>query len=115
MECNICGRELSGKLSLRKHMARVHFDKCNPITCDLCGKEIDNKPGALKLHKDKFHNEKFKCNVCQMTFAEKKYLDNHHKVHEEPQFECKYCGKKMKHKYTLVQHERIHTGEKPIQ
>ena len=64
----------------------------------------------------KIHTRKkiYKCNVCEKSFSNEKYLKTHHRIHTgEKPYKCSTCEKSFVRKDQLIRHSRIHTGEKP--
>ena len=54
------------------------------------------------------------CNVCNKTYASKRTLKQHMKIHSGSKpYRCDYCGKTFTDRSTRNKHARIHTGFKP--
>lgn len=83
-----------------------------PCLCDVCGKGFADYT-ALLSHKA-IHNRpkrKFNCRVCDKTFAKKKLLEMHEKVHiNEKSYMCEMCGVQFKYASSLLRHKRVHLG-----
>ena len=78
--CNLCGKELSCKVTLQRHM-RLHDGsnrKCH--TCEECGKAYSDKRN-LSDHIDIVHRhlKKFWCPVCGKQFGRRENLKVHMK------------------------------------
>ena len=41
-------------------------------------------------------------------------LEEHMRIHKEPEFKCSICGKGLKTRKTLIAHEMDHTGHRPF-
>lgn len=81
-------------------------DCCSPLTY---------KSKLLKQMCIGFEEKSFICLQCGKTFANKKNLRTHEKIHTgEKEFSCFECGKQFTQKTNLIRHEKIHTGEKPF-
>ena len=85
--CDICGLQLTAKLSLKFH--RQLHEGSNEFVCAECGK-------GFKLLK---------------------YLKDHQRIHrgdDEKKFQCEFCGKKYWTKKEIQNHVTTHTNEKPF-
>ncbi|PNI88655.1 ZNF34 isoform 5, partial [Pan troglodytes] len=82
-----------------------------------------------------------KCDICEQSFEQRSYLNNHKRVHRSKKTNtvrdsgeifsanvvvkdqkiptgkklhyCSYCGKTFRYSANLVKHQRLHTEEKP--
>ncbi|XP_061750559.1 gastrula zinc finger protein XlCGF57.1-like isoform X3 [Nerophis ophidion] len=138
--CSVCGKTLSCKTSLTRHL-RTHTEK--PFNCSVCSKRFYLK-AKLTVHMRTHTGEKpFSCSVCDRKFTSKIYMKGHMRTHteenpvicpvcgkglslntnmtehmrthtEEKTFSCSFCGKKFHQGTNLQKHMRTHTGEKPF-
>ena len=57
----------------------------------------------------------YACSQCGKTFAQKRYLTKHLRVHSaEKPLSCSQCGKAFAWRSSLVTHLRTHSGERPF-
>ncbi|XP_034106037.1 transcription factor grauzone [Drosophila albomicans] len=109
LTCSICHEGQTTFLLLCKHMQQVHHRKGYAVCCN----KKFYKRSFLTDHIDRHSNpEKFKCNLCGRTFADKQCLRNHellkHQPEEEKTFICEHCPKRYTKQYLLDQHRIIH-------
>ncbi|XP_057310295.1 zinc finger protein 18-like [Hydractinia symbiolongicarpus] len=77
--CDICQKEFSNKISLRKHR-KIHD---NIITCALCEKSFSSQQ-ALKRHTHSVHEtQTYACDVCTKKFSTHGNLKRHEKIHSK--------------------------------
>lgn len=138
--CDVCGKQLASKLTLKYHMMIHAGDK--PFSCEVCNKRFALKT-KLQLH-ERIHSSKkpFECSFCSEGFQTKQYKVIHERIHtgERPYkcvlctkafrsrmllnqhmlvhsdlrpFKCSLCEKSFRRRDTLDTHMRIHTGERP--
>ena len=113
-QCKECGKCLSSKGSLKRHMRCMHKEvklfECKKCDCYFIQK-ID-----LILHINGFHERiiQYKCKECGKIFSKKHHLQRHEEIHIgiKP-FQCQECGKSFMFKHHLTQHQMIHDGIKP--
>ena len=56
------------------------------------------------------------CTVCNRKFVQKRYLDQHMKIHQKHKpFQCSVCPKRFLRKQDKNRHERVHTVMAPGQ
>ena len=74
--CDLCGKELSTKNILQRHMIDIHSE-VKPFTCDVCCKGFARLP-MLEEHK-LAHSElkQFVCTDCGNSFRRKSVLKRH--------------------------------------
>ncbi|KAM8714186.1 hypothetical protein ACLKA7_014341 [Drosophila subpalustris] len=109
LTCSICHEGQETFLLLCKHMQQAHHRKGYAVCCN----KKFYKRSFLTDHIDRHNNpEKFKCNLCGRTFADKQCLRNHellkHQPEEEKTFMCEHCPKRYTKQYLLDQHRIIH-------
>lgn len=89
-------------------------------TCEVCSK-VFRKKFNLKSHMVTHSDErKFRCSLCDLSFARANDRDRHEKIHEEPGFICGGelpdgqrwgCGQKFVRADTLRNHHRTAAGQ----
>ncbi|XP_017865891.1 PREDICTED: transcription factor grauzone [Drosophila arizonae] len=109
LTCSICHEGQETFLTLCKHMMMVHHRKGYAVCCN----KKFYKRSFLTDHIDRHSNpEKFKCQLCDRTFADKQCLRNHellkHQPDEQKKFMCEHCPKRYTKQYLLDQHRIIH-------
>ncbi|EDW02178.1 GH20040 [Drosophila grimshawi] len=109
LTCSVChaGQETFRKLC--EHMMQMHHRKGYAVCCN----RKFYKRSFLTDHIDRHSNpEKFKCDLCDRTFADKQCLRNHellkHQPDEQKKFMCEHCPKRYIKQYLLDQHRIIH-------
>ena len=114
-KCNNCDASFSLKARLNRH---IGFLVCrNPRTVHE-GKLLTKKSNKanLKMHIESVHEQKkpFKCNICDVGFSHKGYLDKH--IHEEKKpFKCNDCGTSYSRKGNLNRHiKSVHERKEPF-
>ncbi|KAG5896670.1 hypothetical protein JTB14_021311 [Gonioctena quinquepunctata] len=100
--CELCGEGFLSETLLKEHLV---LHEGVTIICDKCPKIFKNTT-ALKAHYKLKHTdaERYKCDICQQTFARADYLRNHQKRHEEDtdpsKVKCRVPGKFLRFKNT---------------
>ncbi|XP_042291827.1 zinc finger protein 233-like [Thunnus maccoyii] len=112
--CSECGKRLSQKGTLRRHVRKVHRRE-KPFTCSVCNGNF-SQAVTLEQHMRIHTGEKpFSCSVCAKKFTQKRNLKCHMTVHTgEKPFSCSVCAKRFTQKRILKGHMTVHTGEKPF-
>ena len=132
-QCTICKLNCWSKSRLSEHMLRHGTYK--PFKCDFCGRGFIRKwklkshylvhakdPDFLKslseerkaeltaeLAEAHERRKAFKCHDCERSFAERRNLTEHMRVHTgERPFECGKCAKRFTQVGTLKRHMQIH-------
>ncbi len=109
--CDICGRTMKNKDSLKSHMRKFHN---KTFTCAVCGMGF-NREKALRKHEiDHTGINPEKCHICSKTFPGKAQLSKHVNVthNEARNYACRICDKRFKQKSPRDRHERtIHAEE----
>lgn len=119
--CEVCGRVLLSRQSLKHHGKAVHEGvkiQQKKSLCAYCGK-ICRTATALKEHQNKWHlNIKpFPCKTCGRAFHSKPVLRVHEKqAHSDVRnFPCEACGKAFKRHNDLKDHLLTHSDTRPYQ
>ena len=120
-QCEICGRVLLSRQSLKHHVLAVHEGISRPQKkglCAYCGK-ICRTATALKEHQNKWHFDikPFPCKTCGQAFHAKPVLRVHEKqAHSDVRnFPCEACGKAFKRHSDLKDHLLTHSETRPYQ
>ncbi|KAJ9592314.1 hypothetical protein L9F63_001134, partial [Diploptera punctata] len=111
--CNICGKRLSSKLTLKYHVI-LHSDN-KPFSCEVCAKKFPHKR-KLYLHRKIHSSEKaFPCHFCNEGFRTKQLQIIHERIHTgEKPFQCINCNKAFRSRMTLKQHMLVHSDIRPF-
>lgn len=64
-ECNVCGKKLANKFSLRLHIDNIH-NGIKICECKICGKKFGNKSN-LRSHMFSHSREDLTCDLCDKT------------------------------------------------
>lgn len=114
LTCTQCGKKLSNRVTLEKHM-NLHL---GTFSCEICGKCFSKKK-SLDIHMDNHEGKKVntaKCNVCDKSFYDNSSLNKHVKaVHMDYKpHTCPECERCFSERKTLTEHLRVHSGERPF-
>ncbi|KAG5896086.1 hypothetical protein JTB14_006875 [Gonioctena quinquepunctata] len=86
VQCDICGKRLSGKANLAIHIGSVHFATLTD----------DTKP-------------KFQCPVCDKNYKFQSLLEKHIRIiHEGFRYECPHCKKSFRNDGHFQYHVKTH-------
>lgn len=112
--CEICGKMLGSKFSLKQHQA-IHSD-ARQFQCKYCPKSFKQKHG-LRTHERVHTGEKpYSCKFCEKKFADPSTYATHTRTHTgDRPYQCEKCGKKFNNTGHLKRHKRIHSGDKPFE
>ncbi|VDH96523.1 Hypothetical predicted protein [Mytilus galloprovincialis] len=122
-QCGFCSKSYSTIKSLRIHQNRMHKN-IKKHGCDQCF-EIFTSMVKLNIHRMKHFDdptdsdelsgesselvdstpEQYVCNICNKMFKNKRWLEDHKKIHEITMFPCSFCDRFFESISDLKQHE----------
>ncbi|XP_022188838.2 zinc finger protein 568 isoform X1 [Nilaparvata lugens] len=108
--CEHCGKLFTTNTNLSAHLTRQHnLNTESAKSCSVCGK-LFVRMSALKLHLSVHRGFKpFKCSICDKAFAQKVTRDTHFLTHTRNySYPCKVCPKRFPTKYKLSFHMKTH-------
>lgn len=109
-----CVEVFKAKVTLEKHLMKVHEVPITPTTCILCCLEFSS-PQSLKSHLRQ--HLPFTCNLCSASFKTKENFENHARNHDATEvrlhqcFECPASFKRAEHLRTHVTYK--HNCDQP--
>jgi len=105
--CNLCGKVLYSKESLRNHQ-KYHHQVHEEVPCELCGKDIQK--AHMKRHLRIHREEKDECPQCGVKVRNLyNHLKNIHTSDKDKKYQCQDCGKGL---VTMIeQTERLMRGK----
>ena len=113
--CEICGKLLKSKYSLKAHVKQVHGKKEADYPCDKCGKVFRSKASLIyhtKVHTGDFTYRCDECGNGYMRFDNMLDCKNAHagifKYH------CPHCEYKTNKDKQYKRHLTVHSSEKPF-
>lgn len=112
-ECEICGKKMVNKWSLKYHIATIH-EKLIQHFCHLCGRGFGNKSN-LRSHVISHSTENVCCEICGGTFKNRISLQSHKKIHKPEhlrRFSCEVCHRKFHNQNHLKRHLISHSEER---
>lgn len=95
-ECKQCGKILSQRAALRRHLA-AHQDS---FSCTVCGKTHSRKEEIAKHELECSANAELiksgfvECNICHLALTNIQEFSQHHKQHTHPH-KCDACGRRF--------------------
>ncbi|XP_021965830.1 myoneurin-like [Folsomia candida] len=114
--CTHCDKKYRDKITLVRHIARVHSDGPAPHICHICGKGF-HVPADLKVHVDRHEGKSLaKCDTCGETFASSGSLQSHlSEVKLIPELVyLQLCDVRFLRPGKLKDHMRSHSKERPF-
>lgn len=110
--CLLCFAEFTRNSSLNRHLKQTHDGEKKHI-CDICDKSFSEKI-YLENHWRRHIGERpYLCDMCDKAFHSKLGLKYHIKTHiGDFKYECDYCPKRFLDKTNMLAHLTVHTGEK---
>ncbi|XP_063870729.1 uncharacterized protein LOC135105936 isoform X1 [Scylla paramamosain] len=107
MLCQICGKMLKGRNSLRCHLNSHH--NIQPHSCPTCGKSFTNRSVLVEHLRIHSGETPYMCSLCNAAFKTRSGLLRHGSMHTTARpHECSMCSKKFKTKLVLQQHMKLH-------
>ena len=107
--CHICQKWFPEASILIQHIRKHLLDKPYQYTC--CQEEFTTE-AALKTHVQSHTKQRYHCEYCKRSFAQKCGLTRHLHTHPSDKqtkwYQCKYCDKFFAKKYKLTEHIRSH-------
>ena len=129
VNCSICPKSFTIKVSLNRHMAKRHMDAAEisesfvnakkegqTFDCELCGKKLPSLQ-MLEWHGNEAHasGKKYKCDKCVKSFLTELMLKKHTRLHTgSGELACGVCQKRFPSNSSLYMHRNIHLEEKPF-
>ena len=119
-KCDICNQTFRYKKGLISHLSAQHNQGERKFECDVCGDKFIF-PYRLKRHMLRHLRSRqldlpFKCDKCDKSFSEQRYLDNHTiRIHLHKPHKCPDCRRAFLLKQHLDDHLRNEHRERPFQ
>jgi len=113
--CEICGKLVKNKYTLKQHVKLVHEKKKGEFACDQCGKVLKSK-GSLDYHKRTHTGEfAYRCDECgrgHMRYDKMmECLAEHQGIHK---YQCPHCEYKSNQLGYYKKHLTTHSDAKPF-
>lgn len=106
-KCPKCSETFKEHYSKMVHLKEAH-GIIRTFQCHICENTFSTRR-ALTEHSNRFHTEKYKCEICSKCFALESKLKQHMRGHTgERNFICPICKNAYMHKVTLSKHMRSH-------
>ena len=118
-KCDICDQRFRYKKGLISHLSAQHNQGDRKFECDVCGDKFIFQY-RLKRHKLRHLRSReiilpFKCDKCDKSFSEKRYLDNHKiRIHLHKPFKCPDCSRAFLLQQNLDDHLRTEHTHRPF-
>ncbi|KAL4714298.1 hypothetical protein ACJJTC_009650 [Scirpophaga incertulas] len=105
--CTLCFKEYHSKIA---HLREVHGIS-RTFICHFCKATFITRR-ALTEHTNRYHTEKYRCDVCSKCFTIESRLKQHMRGHTgERNFACPVCKNRYMHEMTLRKHIKTHNTE----
>ena len=109
-QCDKCGKKFLYKSKLAIHKDSHNPSRA----CSLCGKTVSTKQALDRHMQRCENDFKFNCPVCKKGFPMEQKFVEHLRVHtKEKPYECSKCGRRFPREKSLINHKRRHEGIKP--
>ena len=116
--CEECEKKFSSKSSLLAHQKKDH-EATKVHECEICQESFTSE-SYFKKHVEKHSNvdlsvqDIYSCKECSKAFLKLETLNEHLRVHSEPDvFGCFYCGKPLDNELLLQEHVLVHEEGNP--
>lgn len=108
LSCDVCGRVLSTKATLKEHMF-IHSGE-KPFECQLCGKKIRHRANFIIHVQGHSLGQPHMCSICGMGFSKKSELCSHTAAEhpEDRPFFCIICGMRFRTETRFHKHAMSH-------
>ena len=108
-KCTICKNSFPSKISLNRHIKKIHEAALPKPQCNICNESFISK-GKMEKHKRIYHENKppYWCKECDIGFIFKNTL-NYHIIHlhidkKKKIFSCKICNESFENIASLRKH-----------
>ncbi|CAH1404587.1 unnamed protein product [Nezara viridula] len=111
LSCDVCGRVLSTKATLKEHMF-IHSGE-KPFECQLCGRKIRHRANFIIHVQGHSLGQPHLCSLCGMGFAKKSELCSHTAAEhpEDRPFLCIICGMRFRTETRFFRHAISHDAQ----
>ena len=113
LKCHVCDRNFTNPTSLNRH-SYIHTKTEGVFSCDKCGESF---PFESQLVSHRFKHRKvkhFACSDCERWFIRPADCDAHERSHKGPLIKCPECKYTTKDKRYYNQHKRVHNATLPF-
>ena len=112
--CEICGKSLKSKYSLKLHVKLVHEKTAAEFPCDECGRVLRSK-NSLDYHKRVHTGDyRFRCDECGNGYMTERKMQECKNTHAGVfRLHCMHCEYKTNKDKAYKRHLATHSQEKP--